>query len=57
MYLKAKTMWFDGFLTPQEIEAMGLLEALCWLAQLNVHGVDVELDCKQVVDAINGGPK
>lgn len=56
-FLKEKSAWFDGYLKPQEIEAMGLLEALRWLTQLGVHDVDIELDCKQVVDAFNGGSK
>lgn len=47
--------WFDGFLTPPEIDAMGLLDALRWPLQMDLGGVDLELDCKLVVDAIKGG--
>lgn len=51
-FVKAKSMWFYGVPTPHEAEAKGLLEALKWMASLNLYKVTFELDCKSVVDGI-----
>ncbi|KAJ1439535.1 Reverse transcriptase zinc-binding domain [Sesbania bispinosa] len=39
---------------PREAEALGLLDALSWLGELGMLEVDIELDCKEVVDALHG---
>jgi ribonuclease HI len=50
-----KTLWFDSYLQPNDIEALSLLEALRWLTQIGVHNVDFEHEFEQVIDAINSG--
>lgn len=44
-------MSLDGVPVPQEVEVVGLLEAIKWLGVLVFKEVIVELDCKTVMDA------
>ncbi|KAL8515507.1 hypothetical protein ACS0TY_014262 [Phlomoides rotata] len=43
-----------GLYEPEEGEAIGLHEALSWIKDLRVSRVVVEMDAKNVVDAVNG---
>ncbi|XP_024636060.1 uncharacterized protein [Medicago truncatula] len=51
-FLKAATNWYEGCPPPQEAEAVGLRDAILWLGQLELSNVQLELDCKLVVDSI-----
>lgn len=48
----ARTSWVPMRLDIKEGEAMGLLEAINWALQLNLHNVIFELDGKIVVDSL-----
>lgn len=49
--MEAKTMCFEGIPEPQEVEAMGLWEALKWLMELGLEAVAIEMDYVSVVRA------
>jgi len=51
-FIKALTKWYDGVPPPSEAEALGLRDAILWLGQLELSRVQIELDCKLVVDSI-----
>lgn len=51
-FMEAKTMWFEGVLEPQEVEAMGLWSALNWLKDLGFESIIIEMDCLSVVNAV-----
>jgi hypothetical protein len=51
-FLKATTFWHDGCPPPQEVEAIGLRDAIYCLGRLGLSKVLIELDCKLVVDSI-----
>ncbi|KAJ1389017.1 Ribonuclease H-like superfamily [Sesbania bispinosa] len=53
-YIKSKVLYHHGSPPPREAEALGLLDALSWLGELGMLEVDIELDCKEVVDALHG---
>ncbi|KAJ1442860.1 Reverse transcriptase-like, partial [Sesbania bispinosa] len=53
-FIKAKSIYHQGSLSALEAEGMGLLEAINWLEELGVQVVDIELDCKVVVEAVHG---
>ncbi|GAU31707.1 hypothetical protein TSUD_215080 [Trifolium subterraneum] len=52
-FVKAKTEWIEPILDVEIGEAMGLLRALKWIDELQLHNTDVEVDCKRVVDGLN----
>jgi ribonuclease HI len=51
-FIKASIKWYDGVPPPSEAEAMGLKDAILWLGQLGLSKVQIELDCKLVVESI-----
>ncbi|KAJ1421261.1 Ribonuclease H-like superfamily [Sesbania bispinosa] len=53
-FIKAKSIYHQGSLSSPEAEGLGLLEAINWMEELGVQAVDIELDCKIVVEAIQG---
>ncbi|KAJ1412101.1 Ribonuclease H superfamily [Sesbania bispinosa] len=53
-YIKSKVLYHHGSPPPREAEALDLLDALSWLGELGMLEVDIELDCKEVVDALHG---
>ncbi|KAJ1413802.1 SGNH hydrolase superfamily [Sesbania bispinosa] len=53
-FIRAKTLLHQGIPSAPEAEATGLLDAISWLHQLGLEAVDVEMDCKVVVDAVHG---
>ncbi|KAJ1421430.1 Ribonuclease H-like superfamily [Sesbania bispinosa] len=53
-FIRAKTLLHQGIPSAPEAEATGLLDAISWLRQLGLEAVDVEMDCKVVVDAVHG---
>jgi hypothetical protein len=53
IFIKAKTIHFEGSPPPMEAEAYALKEAIIWLGELGLSRVDIELDCLPVVQAIN----
>ncbi|KAJ1418166.1 Ribonuclease H-like superfamily [Sesbania bispinosa] len=53
-YIKSNVLYHHGSPPPREAEALGLLDALSWLGELGMLEVDIELDCKEVVDALHG---
>ncbi|GAU39501.1 hypothetical protein TSUD_68650 [Trifolium subterraneum] len=52
-FVKARTEWIEPILDVEIGEAMGLLRALKWIDELQLHNTDVEVDCKRVVDGLN----
>jgi hypothetical protein len=51
-FLKALTKWCDYIPSPLEAETLGLKEVMLWLVELGLSKVQIELDCKLVVDCI-----
>jgi len=51
-FVKADTTWYEGCPPPQEAEAVGLRDAILWLGRLELLNVQIELNCKLVVDSI-----
>jgi len=51
-FVKASTKWYDSFPSPLEAEAMGMCDAISWIDQLGLSKMQIELDCKRVVDSI-----
>ena len=51
-FIKAATCWHEGSSLPQEVEAIGLRDAISWLGRLDLSKVFIELDCKLVIDSI-----
>jgi len=51
-FVKALTKWFGCYPSPLEAEALGLREAISWLGELGLSMVQIELDCKLVVEDI-----
>jgi hypothetical protein len=49
-FIKAATTWYEGCPSPQEAEAVGLRDAILWVGQLGSSNVQIELECKLVVD-------
>jgi ribonuclease HI len=52
-FVRAYTRRFEGKLEIAEAEALGVLEALQWLHNVDISNVHIEVDCLQVVQAIN----
>jgi ribonuclease HI len=50
--VKALTKWFECYPSPLEAEALGLRGAISWLGELGLSVVQIELDCKLVVEGI-----
>ncbi|KAL8533137.1 hypothetical protein ACS0TY_009404 [Phlomoides rotata] len=48
-----RTLHFPGFWRSDEAEIIGLHAALSWLKNLDFHVIEMEMDAKVVVDAIN----
>ncbi|KAJ1408181.1 Ribonuclease H-like superfamily [Sesbania bispinosa] len=53
-FIKAKIFYHSGTPPARKAEALGVLDALRWLRELGLQAVDLELDCKEVVEAIQG---
>ncbi|KAL8470914.1 hypothetical protein ACS0TY_033480 [Phlomoides rotata] len=53
-HLFSRSHVMPGLYEPEEGEAIGLHEALSWIKDLGVTKVVIEMDAKNVVDAING---
>lgn len=51
-FIRAKTMKIAGSCSVLEAEARGVLEALVWLQELDLHNVDIECDCLLAVNAL-----
>nr|KYP69497.1 hypothetical protein KK1_008688 [Cajanus cajan] len=50
----ATTGWYHGLSPPHEAEAIACIEAMSWLTNSSYENVQVELDCKTVVDDLHG---
>lgn len=46
-------MWFHGSPTPEEAEAMGLVQALHFLRAKNITSVFIEMVCLSIVNGVN----
>lgn len=51
--IRSKTMFFSGVPHPQEAEAVGLKQAICWLGELGIISLTIELDFLPVVNGVN----
>jgi ribonuclease HI len=51
-FVAARTEWMEPILDVEVGEAMGLLSALIWVVELQLHNMDFEMDCKRVVDGL-----
>ncbi|MCH89622.1 ribonuclease H protein, partial [Trifolium medium] len=51
-FVKAKSLWKEVNIPPQEAEATGLYEAILWLRELGIQRATIKLDCKSVVDGV-----
>ncbi|GAU46456.1 hypothetical protein TSUD_402230 [Trifolium subterraneum] len=49
-FVAARTEWMEPILDVDIGEAMGLLRALNWMNEIQLTNVDLEMDCKRVVD-------
>ncbi|KAL8460076.1 hypothetical protein ACS0TY_031839 [Phlomoides rotata] len=52
-HVYSRTLALPGLYASDESEAIGLFEALTWVAELNLRNVLIEIDAKLVVDAFN----
>ncbi|VFQ67010.1 unnamed protein product [Cuscuta campestris] len=53
VFLAAKNTSFRGSYGPREAEAVAVKEALSWIKSKGWMQVEIEIDCKEVVDALN----
>ncbi|CAJ2647435.1 unnamed protein product [Trifolium pratense] len=51
-FVAARTQWVEPILDVEHGEAIGLLQALKWAVDLQLHDIDFEMDCKRVVDSL-----
>ncbi|GAU39464.1 hypothetical protein TSUD_158950 [Trifolium subterraneum] len=51
-FVAARTEWMEPILDVDIGEAMGLLRALNWMNEIQLTNVDLEMDCKRVVDSL-----
>lgn len=51
-FVQARTEWTSPKLCTHEDEALGLLQAICWVIEIGVDSVIFETDSKQVVDEV-----
>jgi hypothetical protein len=51
-FVTARTEWREPILDVEIGEAFGLLRALKWTDELQLHNTDFEIDCKRVVDSL-----
>jgi hypothetical protein len=49
-FVCARTKWFEPILDVGVSKALGLLSALRWIDELQLGDMDIEMDCKRVVD-------
>lgn len=54
-FLLVKSLQIDYVLPVKVGEALALLQALKWVAEVGVNRVMFEMDCQQVVQSINFG--
>jgi len=54
-FIKAKTLWTNPICAPDLGEALGLLQAIHWVHELQLSNVDFKMDAKKVVDYFNKG--
>lgn len=54
-FIAAKGLTLNGLYTPKEAEAIGVREALCWLKQLKLDHVIIEMDALQLFRGIQSG--
>lgn len=47
-----ETSWFDEVPKPAEAKAQGLLQAMTWWKELNIHNIIFETDRKSLVDIL-----
>lgn len=51
-FVEARSRCTQGRVAPELAKAMGIREALSWIKQSQVSGVELETDCLQIVQAI-----
>jgi ribonuclease HI len=51
-FVSARTEWIEPILDVEVGEVMGLMSALRWVHELQLHNMDFEMDCKSVVDRL-----
>lgn len=51
-FVIARTEWVPAYFPVLERQTMGLLRAIKWVKELNLHYVSVELDCHVVVNNV-----
>jgi len=52
-FVLAKTIWFSSLCLVDVSEALGLCQAMQWVADLGFDGTDFSLDSKIVLDVFN----
>jgi hypothetical protein len=51
-YVAARTEWIEPALDVQIGEAIGLLQTLKWVEEMQFFDIDFEMDCKRIVDGL-----
>jgi hypothetical protein len=51
-FVAAKTEWIEPILDVEIGEAIGLLQALKWVEEMQLFDIDFEMVCKKVVDGL-----
>jgi hypothetical protein len=51
-FVAARTQWLEPILDVEIGEAIGLLQALKWVNELQLYDIDFEMDCKRIVDGL-----
>jgi hypothetical protein len=49
-FVAARTEWIEPILDVEFGEAIGLLQALKWVDEMQLYDIDFEMDCKRILD-------
>ncbi|KAL8472941.1 hypothetical protein ACS0TY_029963 [Phlomoides rotata] len=52
-FVAGRSVVVSGLLHPDEWKVLGLTEALSWIKKIGLERVEIEMDAKLVVDAVN----